>query len=240
MGQVADEALDAMSKQTKTSTEPAAVEPVVSDEPELDKTVQQQQTGAVQAQQPAPQGQQGTQDRKADYDALLERYKAAEAQNKTLQGMFANLNATIKALQSQVVQLQASGGDNKGESGSQKPTVGATLPGARKYITSDEVADFGENVIDFYERLGKGITEAMIDGKVSGLDQRISQAEQSGRQVQTQTFWEAVESRVPGAIAMDERDVNWWNFLDSEDELTRVKRRQIAVESIDSADVEAW
>ena len=104
-----------------------------------------------------------------------------------------------------------------------------------RYLEEDEVAEYGEDILEMQARAMKGVVEAeltpMIDA-ITALRQGMASIEESTSSSIDNAYWDKVEAAYPGANAINDGDPLWFDFLDGVDEQSGYSFRDIAGNAI--------
>jgi len=116
-------------------------------------------------------------------------------------------------------------------------------PGAERFLTEEERAELGEDVLDLNSRMMDGKLAELLEGDgvkniVAELLQKSMQANQEVAPTgPSDDFWPLVDQYCPGARALNQSgDPAWITFLDLFDTTTGRKNRDIAEEAMDVDD----
>ena len=160
-----------------------------------------------------------------------------EVKYRTLQGMF---NAEVGKLQQQVKDLMARNQtiEQQLAAASQAPQVTESL------ITDKDRAEFGEDMLDVQRRVAEEVLRkhvAPLQQELAARDRKIEQLERmvgaTGSQLDSLTFEQKLESRVPGFAKLNTTPA-WIAWLDAIVPDTGQPRRVYAQAAFEAGDVE--
>jgi len=106
--------------------------------------------------------------------------------------------------------------------------------GFKKYLTSDEIEEYDDDILGFQARLARGVAEELISKHLSGVIERVSAVEGQTEAQRGMSLWDAVERQYPGANEINETDPLWAEFLEQSDPLSGLTYLQIGEQAINS------
>lgn len=152
---------------------------------------------------------------------LAKQLERANQRFKTLEGMMkADRKRSVEIVEKLTGQLE----ENR-VAQIQKPLdVGSIL-------SEEEMAEFGENGVRVLEKLAGAIANNKIEKatleveqKLEAMRKRVDQAEASA---EGNTTWDLVERINPGAKAINDKDVGWFEFLTQADPISGILFRDL-------------
>jgi len=204
------------SDQTPDTYDPSGEIPQI-EEPEAADPVVEEKTDQVVDEPEAPT--QDTVDWESRYKSLQGKYNAEVPR---LQDTVNSMQQQMSVLIAKAIEAKPSVEEIEAEKG----------PAHMKYLKEDEVADYGEEVLELQARMAKGVAEQLIRAEVSPLLKRIEYLESQVTESSDQIFWSKVEEQVPGAREMNQSDASWHAFLDGIEPNSGLSYREIGARAV--------
>tara|TARA_B110000977_G_scaffold201733_1_gene298139 strand:- start:3462 stop:4457 length:996 start_codon:yes stop_codon:yes gene_type:complete len=160
-----------------------------------------------------------------------------EQKYKTLRGKY---DAEVPRLHSQVKDLTAKL-NQLVVSMEEKPKEPAKPKEKVSYVTDEDRAEFGEELIGVQRRVAQEVSQGYEDRfeqQQVVIDQLQSQLKQTGSQVGEMSFTQKLAQAVPDFAAID-NDERWVAWLNEHDPMSRGPRRDQAAAAFSNGDVEA-
>jgi len=160
-----------------------------------------------------------------------------EQKYKTLRGKY---DAEVPRLHSQVKDLTAK--LNKlAESLAAKPKEPTKPKEKVSYVTDEDRAEFGEELIDVQRRVAQEVSQE-YEGRFEQQNEIIAQLQQqlkhTGNQVGEMSFTQKLAALVPDFVSVD-NDERWVAWLNEHDPMLRGPRRDQAAQAFNTGDAEA-
>jgi len=178
-----------------------------------------------------------------EYQALQKELELERQRTSSLKGridsQLTNANEENRELKAQMQELK----DQMDE-----VAKASAVPGPKRYLSEEQVADMGEDVLGLQESIIKGTLEEELEsGQIKAHIQGLLDQSLAARQataapaapVNEPLFWTAVERYYPGAEQINTSDQDWFAFLNLHDQASGVRNRDIGVHAIDVGDVVA-
>jgi len=160
-----------------------------------------------------------------------------EQKYKTLRGKY---DAEVPRLHSQVKDLTAKLA-NLTESLSAKPKEPTKPKEKVSYVTDEDRAEFGEELIEVQRRVAKEVSqdyEERLEQQNEVIEQLQKQLKQTGTQVGEMSFSQRLSQIVPDFAEID-NDERWVAWLNEHDPMLRGPRRDQAAAAFNAGDAEA-
>ncbi len=160
-----------------------------------------------------------------------------EQKYKTLRGKY---DAEVPRLHSQVKDLTAKL-TNLTESLSAKPKEPTKPKEKVSYVTDEDRAEFGEELIEVQRRVAKEVSqdyEERLEQQNEVIEQLQKQLKQTGTQVGEMSFSQRLSQIVPDFAEID-NDERWVAWLNEHDPMLRGPRRDQAAAAFNAGDAEA-
>lgn len=112
---------------------------------------------------------------------------------------------------------------------------GPKRPGHLRHLKDEEVKEYDSSLLDLQSRMAKGIAEEVVEDynkEITSLKQQIQELSGQLQQTQGESFWDRVESQIPGAKEMNASDPLWHSFLTEKDPITGLSYREIGMKAI--------
>jgi len=160
-----------------------------------------------------------------------------EQKYKTLRGKY---DAEVPRLHSQVKDLTAKL-NNLAESLAAKPKEPTKPKEKVSYVTDEDRAEFGEELIDVQRRVAQEVSqeyEGRFEQQNEVIAQLQKQLKQTGNQVGEMSFTQKLATLVPDFASID-NDERWIAWLNEHDPMLRGPRRDQAAQAFNTGDAEA-
>lgn len=164
---------------------------------------------------------------KAQEQELSKQLALHRQRNATLQGMIDAETARNQALRESFAEVR-------------KPQPSEPQkPGYLKHLKPEEVEDYGKEAVDLQARIARGEAEEVTNE----IKKRMEDLEASLRSEKTvvaaNDLWSRIETKIPGAKAMDSTDTGWHAWLQGVDEDSGEIRRELAGAAFQRKDVKS-
>tara|TARA_Y100000004_G_scaffold153796_1_gene177711 strand:+ start:63 stop:1007 length:945 start_codon:yes stop_codon:yes gene_type:complete len=168
-------------------------------------------------------------------DLELERQRSASMKGR-IESQLKRSNEENKELKNQLEELQNQFSEIREAN---------KVPGFKSNLTDEEIEEVGEEVLELQDRVIKGtLKEELESGSIKELvntlvEQSINARKEQETKVKEdrQWFWTSVEQEYPGAAKINSSDANWFKFLNSYDQITGKRLRDVGSEAVQNGDV---
>jgi|TARA_R100000482_G_scaffold118608_1_gene62779 small-conductance mechanosensitive channel len=169
-------------------------------------------------------------------DLELERQRSASMKGR-IESQLKRSNEENKELKSQLEELQNQFSEIREAN---------KVPGFKSNLTDEEIEEVGEEVLELQDRVIKGtLKEELESGSIKELVNKLVEQSINARKEQEtkvkedrQWFWTSVEQQYPGAANINSSDPNWFKFLNSFDQITGKRLRDVGSEAVQTGDVD--
>lgn len=156
---------------------------------------------------------------------LRKQLEAADQRWRVLQGMIAKKDEELEALRTLFAQMHA------GDTAQKEPSNTQDL------VTSDDIKEYGEDLVDFVRRVSKSVVLAELANFKSDIETKLNTVEQVTTRTAQEQFFDALTNYVPDwrTLNTDPGFLAWLEEVDEFSGATKMQLLQHAVANGDAA-----